>query len=101
MNAIEIDALARRADIVKLIGSDIPLRFSGRTYKALCPFHTEKTPSFVVNPERQSFYCFGCGEGGDAISWLVKRHHVCLQEAVMMLKAFQRIGVLVNTGEAP
>ena len=54
-----IAEIVRRTDIVELIGGYLPLRAAGRTHKGLCPFHTEKTPSFVVNPERQIFHCFG------------------------------------------
>lgn len=81
----------RRTDIVELIGSYLPLRSAGRTHKALCPFHTEKTPSFVVNPERQIFHCFGCHEGGDAIAFLVKHDRLTFLEAVRLLAA--RAGV--------
>jgi DNA primase len=83
--------VVRRTDIVELIGSYLPLRAAGRTHKALCPFHTEKTPSFVVNPERQIFHCFGCGEGGDAIAFLVKHDRLTFVEAVRLLAA--RAGV--------
>jgi DNA primase len=75
----------RRTDIVELIGGYLPLRAAGKTHKGLCPFHTEKTPSFIVNPERQIFHCFGCGEGGDAISFLVKHERFTFLEAVRFL----------------
>jgi len=77
--------ILRRTDIVELIGGYLPLRAAGKTHKALCPFHTEKTPSFIVNPERQIFHCFGCGEGGDAISFLVKHERFTFLEAVRFL----------------
>lgn len=72
-------------DIVQLIGSYLPLKPAGRYHKALCPFHTEKTPSFIVNPERQIFHCFGCGEGGDAIGFLMRQEHLSFPEAVRSL----------------
>jgi len=81
----------RRTDIVQVIGGYLPLKAAGRTFKALCPFHTEKTPSFVVNPERQIFHCFGCGEGGDAIAFLVKHERLTFLEAVRYLA--QQAGV--------
>ncbi len=81
----------RRPDIVQVIGGYLPLKAAGRTFKALCPFHTEKTPSFVVNPERQIFHCFGCGEGGDAIAFLVKHERLTFLEAVRYLA--QQAGV--------
>jgi DNA primase len=86
-----IAEIVRRTDIVELIGAHLPLRAAGRTHKALCPFHTEKTPSFVVNPERQSFHCFGCGEGGDAITFLMKHERLSFMEAVRLLA--ERAGV--------
>jgi len=88
-----IAEILRRTDIVALIGGYVPLRAAGRTHKALCPFHTEKTPSFVVNPERQSFHCFGCGEGGDAITFLMKQERLGFMEAVRFLA--ERAGVTI------
>jgi DNA primase len=85
----------RRTDIVQLIGIHVPLKAAGRTFKGLCPFHTEKTPSFVVNPERQIFHCFGCGEGGDAIAFLVKHERLTFPEAVRYLA--QQAGVALPT----
>ena len=83
--------ILRRTDIVELIGGVLPLKAAGRAHKALCPFHTEKTPSFIVNPERQIFHCFGCGEGGDAITFLVKHERLTFPEAVRYLA--ERAGV--------
>ena len=83
--------ILRRTDIVQLIGGYLPLKAAGRTFKTLCPFHTEKTPSFVINPERQIFHCFGCGEGGDAIAFLVKHERLTFLEAVRYLA--QQAGV--------
>ena len=90
-----IAEILRRTDIVELIGGHLPLRAAGRTHKALCPFHTEKTPSFVVNPERQIFHCFGCGEGGDAIAFLMKHERLGFMEAVRFLA--ERAGVSLPT----
>src|SRR5574337_935263 len=72
-------------DIVQLIGTYLPLKPAGRYYKALCPFHSEKTPSFTVNPDRQIFHRFGCGEGGDAIGFLMKQEHLSFPEAIRSL----------------
>ena len=72
-------------DIVQLIGSYLPLKPAGRTHKALCPFHVEKTPSFIVNPERQIFHCFGCGAGGDAIGFLMRQERLSFPEAIRLL----------------
>ncbi len=90
-----IAEILRRTDIVELIGTYLPLKAAGRTHKALCPFHTEKTPSFVVNPERQIFHCFGCGEGGDAITFLVKHERLSFPEAAQALA--ERAGVPLPT----
>ena len=62
--------LKYRVDIEQLIGGYVQLKRRGRNLTGLCPFHSEKTPSFTVYPESQSFYCFGCGAGGDAISFV-------------------------------
>ena len=90
-----IAEILRRTDIVELIGAYLPLKAAGRSHKALCPFHTEKTPSFIVNPERQIFHCFGCGEGGDAIGFLVKHERMSFPEAVRFLA--ERVGVSLPT----
>ncbi|MBI3002293.1 MAG: DNA primase [candidate division NC10 bacterium] len=80
-----------RTDIVELIGGYLPLSKAGRSFKALCPFHQEKTPSFMVNPDRQIFHCFGCGEGGDAARFLMRREGFSFPEAVEFLA--QRAGI--------
>ncbi len=73
------------ADIVAVVGDAVQLRRSGTNFKGLCPFHAEKTPSFVVNPERRWFHCFGCGEGGDIITFLMKYHRLSFPESVREL----------------
>ena len=75
-----------KIDIVDLIASELQLKRSGASYKAPCPFHAEKTPSFIVNPDRQTWHCFGaCSEGGDIFSWEMKRHNVDFREALRRL----------------
>lgn len=77
--------LVQRNEMVDVAGSYVQLRRRGRTYTGLCPFHSEKTPSFVVYPETQSFYCFGCGAGGDVITFIKKINNVDYVEAVKTL----------------
>ena len=86
-----IDELLVRVDIVDLIDSHVPLKKVGSNFVARCPFHTEKTPSFSVNRNRQMFHCFGCGASGNAIGFLMDYSHLGFIEAVEDLAAF--IGV--------
>lgn len=88
-----IDDLLVRVDIVDLIDSRVPLKKVGSNFVARCPFHTEKTPSFSVNRNRQTYHCFGCGAGGNAISFLIDYAHLGFVEAVEDLAAFIGIDV--------
>ncbi|MEE8476489.1 MAG: DNA primase [Myxococcota bacterium] len=80
-----IEQLRDRVDLVDLIGRFVTLKRAGRSYKGLCPFHDEKTPSFNVNPDRGTFYCFGCHEGGDAIAFLMKVENLSFPESARTL----------------
>jgi DNA primase len=80
-----IQKVRDHVDVVELVGRTVNLKRAGRSYKGLCPFHDEKTPSFNVNPDRQSFYCFGCQEGGDPFSFLMKTENLTFVEAVRSL----------------
>lgn len=80
-----IQEVVARNDITDVVGSYVQLRHRGRTHTGLCPFHSEKTPSFVVYPETQSFYCFGCGVGGDVITFIKKINNLDYVEAVKLL----------------
>lgn len=80
-----IQQVRDHSDVVELVGRTVTLKRAGRNYKGLCPFHDEKTPSFNVNPDRQSYYCFGCHEGGDAFAFLMKTEGLSFAEAVRAL----------------
>ena len=80
-----IDQLLNRIDIVDLIDGYVPLKKAGANYKACCPFHGEKTPSFTVSPTKQFYHCFGCGANGTAISWLMDYEHMEFREAIEKL----------------
>ena len=82
-----IQEVVARNDITDVVGSYVQLRHRGRTHTGLCPFHSEKTPSFVVYPETQSFYCFGCGAGGDVITFIRNINNLGYVEAVKFLAA--------------
>ena len=86
-----IDDLRLQANIVQVVQEYVPLKRAGTTYKGLCPFHSEKTPSFHVNPDKGFFHCFGCGAGGDVFKFLELHEKVGFQDAVRMLA--QKFGV--------
>ena len=85
--------LKSKADIVQVVGEAVALRRAGRSYKGLCPFHGEKTPSFNVDPARQMFHCFGCGKGGDVISFVMEHEHLPFPDAARKLA--ERFSVVV------
>ncbi len=87
-----VDEIKDRLDIVEVIQTYVPLKKAGRSYKGLCPFHAEKTPSFVVFPETGTWHCFGaCGTGGDVFSFIMKRENLDFGEALQLLA--RRAGV--------
>ena len=88
-----IQQLLQQCDIEDVIASYVTLRSEGSRKKALCPFHSEKTPSFIVYPNTQSFYCFGCGAGGDVITFIRRIENLDYVEAVKLLA--QRAGMTV------
>ncbi len=88
-----IQQIRDRVDLVDLVGRFVTLKKAGRSYKGLCPFHGEKTPSFNVNPDRQAYYCFGCQEGGNAITFLMKIENLSFPEAARALAAERGIEI--------
>src|SRR5437764_4067844 len=93
-----IEQIAAANDIVEVIGSYFPLQRAGSTFKALCPFHQEKTPSFTVSPQRQTFHCFGCGAGGSAFRFGMDYEHLDLPAAVRKLATRAGIPVIEGRG---
>ncbi|AFQ45790.1 DNA primase [Desulfosporosinus meridiei] len=92
-----IEEVRLRTDIVEIISEYVSLQRKGKTYLGLCPFHTEKTPSFTVTPEKQMFYCFGCNVGGNVFSFLMKRENWSFMECVQNLAS--RYGVALPEKE--
>jgi len=80
-----IEEIQLKADIVEIISSYIPLKRTGRNFKALCPFHGEKTPSFIVSPQKQIFHCFGCGQGGGVLQFIMQMEKINFPETIEML----------------
>ncbi|MDD5437015.1 MAG: CHC2 zinc finger domain-containing protein, partial [Candidatus Omnitrophica bacterium] len=94
-----IDQIQEKTDIVEVISRYLPLKKFGRNYKAPCPFHNEKTPSFIVSPDKQIYHCFGCGAGGNVFSFLMKHENLEFPEAVEMLA--QKCGVVLPRSSDP
>jgi DNA primase len=89
----KIEEVKRRADIVDLVSEYVTLKKGGKNFLGLCPFHKEKTPSFTVNRDKQIFYCFGCGEGGNVLAFLMKINNMSFPEAVKHLAG--KTGVVI------
>ncbi|MFM8314069.1 MAG: CHC2 zinc finger domain-containing protein, partial [Deltaproteobacteria bacterium] len=89
-----IEEIRSRVDIVELISEYVELKKSGSSYKGLCPFHGEKTPSFMVNSIKQIFHCFGCHKGGNCFSFLTGIEGLNFPEAVKKLAS--RVGVVIE-----
>ena len=96
-----IDDLVARADIVEVIGRRVQLKKAGREFKACCPFHDEKTPSFTVSPAKGFYHCFGCGAHGTSIGFLMEYDHMSFVEAVESLASLMGVEVPRNESDRP
>ena len=88
-----IDELLARADIVQLINQRVPLKKAGTNYKACCPFHSEKTPSFNVSAQKQFYHCFGCGSSGDALKFLMEYEGLSFIDSIEQLASINGMQV--------
>src|SRR5438105_276247 len=95
----DFDTVKERVDIVQLISERVPLKKVGRAYSGLCPFHSEKTPSFTVDPDRRTYHCFGCGKHGDIFTWLEELDGIEPVEALKVLA--ERAGVELTSRRDP
>ncbi|MBR5538608.1 MAG: DNA primase, partial [Clostridia bacterium] len=86
-----VEEIKYRNDIVDVINTYVPLKRAGSNFNGSCPFHSERTPSFTVFPATRSFYCFGCGAGGDVVTFMMKRENIDYVSALEMLAA--RVGI--------
>jgi DNA primase len=89
--SLTVDEILSRADIVSLIGEYVSLKKSGKSYRALCPFHPERSPSFYVEPQKQFFYCFSCSQGGNIFTFLMLHENLSFPEAVQLVAERQGI----------
>ena len=94
MDRDAVRTIKDRIDIVELIGESVQLRRAGKSFRGLCPFHAEKTPSFYVSSERQTYHCFGCGRGGDLFSFVMEKEGMTFPEALALLA--DRAGVTLE-----
>ena len=96
MSSASIEEVRNRLDIVDVVSETVPLKKAGRTFKAPCPFHNERTPSFIVNPDRQTWHCFGaCSTGGDVFTFVMKRENMEFGETLRTLA--EKVGVALPT----
>ena len=96
MASDDVREIKSRLDIVEIVSEYVKLKKNGRTYWGCCPFHSEKTPSFSVSPERGTYHCFGCGKGGDIFSFIMEAEHLEFREALERLA--ERAGVTLSRG---
>ncbi len=97
INDTTIEKVRERSDIIDIVSDYVQLKKSGSNYVGLCPFHNEKTPSFTVSDTRQFFHCFGCGEGGDSIAFIMKKENLDFVEAIRFLA--NKYGIEIEEGQ--
>ena len=97
IDRITIDKIRSAANIYDIVKEFVTLKKAGANYKGLCPFHDEKTPSFIVSPSKQLFKCFSCGEGGDAVGFIMKHEQMTYPEALKWIA--KRYGIEVREKE--
>jgi DNA primase len=97
----DIDEIKSRVNVADFIGKRVTLKKTGRNFKGLCPFHNEKTPSFIVSPERESWHCFGCGKGGDILAFVMEYDHVDFVEALESLAELAGVKLTRRVGDTP
>ena len=88
-----VEKIKDAANIVDVVSEFVTLRKSGANYKGLCPFHNEKTPSFIVSPARGTCHCFGCGKGGNAVTFIMEHEQMTYPEALRWLAAKYHIEI--------
>ncbi|HEY5716944.1 MAG TPA: DNA primase, partial [Motiliproteus sp.] len=96
-----IDDLLNRTDIVDIVEERVQLKRAGRNYSGLCPFHKEKTPSFSVDPDKQFYYCFGCGAGGNALGFVMEYERIDFPQAVEMMARRQGLEIPNQQSQQP
>ncbi len=97
----DVEEVKSRLNIVDIIGKRVTLKKAGRNFKALCPFHNEKTASFIVSPDRQTFHCFGCQKGGDIFSFVMEHDHVDFSEALEELASQAGVTLTRRIADTP
>ena len=94
----DVQEIKSKLDIVEVIADYVSLKRNGKTWWGRCPFHNEKTPSFAVSPDRQTFHCFGCGKGGDVFTFIMEMEHIEFREALEKLAERTGVKLQVRSG---
>lgn len=97
----DVEEIKSRLHIIDIVGKRVTLKKAGRNFKGLCPFHNEKTPSFIVSPDRQTFHCFGCAKGGDIFTFVMEYDHVDFPEALEELASQAGVTLTRTMADTP